>query len=1550
MKCIERVYSILFLILLYFPLFAQAPGDALQLLSYRVTPATKPNVMDGQIAASINPTDWREAYVRSMTVGISGNPANGARPLTFLVANDLDSLYIAVAVVLPNASELNRATVYFDQSTRGVLDGSTGVPGEYYVTMLANASAPQDGHWNGTSWALNSIPAVKGRGLRKGALAGSRLYNFEFQMPLRKAADSFNSYLAINAGDEIGFLVKITAVPDNIYYWVQTNAVENNPLATGTNGKTGWGEIQTIGTGIADRNIVSLGARHIIPTIDGNISGDNNWRYSFNKNMILTDFDGNKLNASVKIKERTAPNNLLFGITINNLLPAATDYLAIYFDQGASGGNLNYILTRGGDHIFDIAARILGNSTFQDYNFNAATWVADASAHGSGAATVISGNWEVELAIPMVSGDSRDLNIASGNPIGVLFHFFNSAINRDYWWSATINSNAQIIDPIDPVYNALGWGYLQTGGPFIQPIYPEQGDTLSGEYPLAIYVIDPGDAVPETGIRAVNYEVRKEDPLAGTFTTLLSGTMTKIEDDSIPIWTGTLNTRNILELPSTLLKLVYIVNDGEIDPVAVPIDIYINNQGGAAQLDDPTINIISPTPNAVLSGAGVAINFTAATHQLLFIDTVQIFIDGQLMQTYLPPDTSTYSSVYFWNTSPFPDGRHVIQARAVNSLGLENLSPSVVVTTQNTPSVAITSPSASSLVNSVINVVFTATPVSPSTLAATEISIDGGTWVSVTTQPPVTGGTGNYSWNTNSVLDGTHSLQVRSTDNTGKIGYSVIVKVTVDNTPPTGILTAATSVVKNGDKVIFTYDGSEAGLRATILIAQLRLLDNQAVADLSLTDPTNSGVYNATYTVSTSNTVSDGIKILTATVTDSAMNIYYPQVRVTLDNSPPVFQTVVTLDPDNIYTNGETVSLLATFDAAGYVVTCDFSSLDAAYVRGSEVITDNGNNSYSIRYTISQTNTKPNGTYTILATATDQVGLSATGSIDILLDNSGPVVSNLTLTDPDRILNTSTTIIATLTGDNSNIKAAEYYVDVIGVAGEGISLVATDGNFNSLIENVNATLSIANLSQGKHTLYVRGQNVAGKWGPVAGLDFVVDTKPPNIQVVEVIYPQGQTAARNGQRIIVTALVTDNITGVNPDSVLLTALDVNTTVNNISMYDNGTGGDRVAGDNVYSVEIIVNSGKTGDPFVYSICAQDSVPNKGCLSGTIALDNLPPQLTISVSPQPKNGEVYINQVIVTGTYYDLPDSDNVSTITLVVKNVQGDNINNSPIAIPPNQERRFSAIVTLVEGSNDISVLVTDLSGNMYRQTVNLQYLKPTETLVVDRRGGTVRSSDGTTVIIPPNALLSRTEVSINTVSTAQFPKPSNPNVKLLRNARQFAPNGLVFHQPVSIFLPYTDADLDIDQDGRNDLAEDKLDVFFWDGNVWVKTAAAERSLSNRMVTFVTNHFSTYALGTDVSVGAVTMYWTKNPFLPEEGTTAVIDFQGSGVLTLKVYDLAGNLVRTIARSEAVNGATTRRWNGLNDFDVYVGSGIYVYILEFEDAAGTKTVLKKPIGVIK
>ena len=68
-----------------------------------------------------------------------------------------------------------------------------------------------------------------------------------------------------------------------------------------------------------------------------------------------------------------------------------------------------------------------------------------------------------------------------------------------------------------------------------------------------------------------------------------------------------------------------------------------------------------------------------------------------------------------------------------------------------------------------------------------------------------------------------------------------------------------------------------------------------------------------------------------------------------------------------------------------------------------------------------------------------------------------------------------------------NIAAAEYYVDVPpwDTAHDPVAhpMAASDGSFNSTIENVTAAVGTGSLTAGRHILFVHGQDAAGNWGP-----------------------------------------------------------------------------------------------------------------------------------------------------------------------------------------------------------------------------------------------------------------------------------------------------------------------------------------------------------------------------------------------------------------------------------------------------------------------------------
>ena len=79
---------------------------------------------------------------------------------------------------------------------------------------------------------------------------------------------------------------------------------------------------------------------------------------------------------------------------------------------------------------------------------------------------------------------------------------------------------------------------------------------------------------------------------------------------------------------------------------------------------------------------------------------------------------------------------------------------------------------------------------------------------------------------------------------------------------------------------------------------------------------------------------------------------------------------------------------------------------------------------------------------------------------------------------------------------------------------------------------------------------------------------------------------------------------------------------------------------------------------------------------------------------------------------------------------------------------------------------------------------------------------------------------------------------------------------------------------------------------------------------------------------------------NPFNPQ--TTIAFSVNDRGLVTLRVYDVAGGLVRTLAHEEFTAGAHTKVWDGRNDAGSPVSSGVYFYKLVANDFTQTKKMV--------
>ncbi|MFM8319395.1 MAG: multicopper oxidase domain-containing protein, partial [Chloroflexota bacterium] len=122
----------------------------------------------------------------------------------------------------------------------------------------------------------------------------------------------------------------------------------------------------------------------------------------------------------------------------------------------------------------------------------------------------------------------------------------------------------------------------------------------------------------------------------------------------------------------------------------------------------------------------------------------------------------------------------------------------------------------------------------------------------------------------------------------------------------------------------------------------------------------------------------------------------------------------------------------------------------------------------------------------------------------LAVDRSGPQVTSLALSPaftggaaPVRVDAVLQDLLPA--GAVSNIAAAELFIDQAGARGSGLPLGSRDGAFDALSEAVYGLIpqnQVASLSQGQHTILVRGRDAAGSWGALSSTSLTVDTARP----------------------------------------------------------------------------------------------------------------------------------------------------------------------------------------------------------------------------------------------------------------------------------------------------------------------------------------------------------------------------------------------------------------------------------------------------------------------
>jgi carboxypeptidase T len=138
---------------------------------------------------------------------------------------------------------------------------------------------------------------------------------------------------------------------------------------------------------------------------------------------------------------------------------------------------------------------------------------------------------------------------------------------------------------------------------------------------------------------------------------------------------------------------------------------------------------------------------------------------------------------------------------------------------------------------------------------------------------------------------------------------------------------------------------------------------------------------------------------------------------------------------------------------------------------------------------------------------------------------AGPDVLNVSATPDDVRLGSQVRLAATIDDTRYNttnglepsqaISAAEYYIDtppwVTATLPLSHPLAALDGAFDGQREAVEAMVDTLGLSAGRHTLFVRGQDAVGNWGPFSAV-FMSVTIPAYASITDGAWHDGATWA------------------------------------------------------------------------------------------------------------------------------------------------------------------------------------------------------------------------------------------------------------------------------------------------------------------------------------------------------------------------------------------------------------------------------------------------------
>ena len=346
------------------------------------------------------------------------------------------------------------------------------------------------------------------------------------------------------------------------------------------------------------------------------------------------------------------------------------------------------------------------------------------------------------------------------------------------------------------------------------------------------------------------------------------------------------------------------------------------------------------------------------------VSSVEVSVDGG---TTYGPATGTGAWQISFDTNTVADGNLYIKARATDTGGFKAYAFLTVIVDNAGPGVQIISPQDNQKVSGYVSIVGLGTKVD-----SVELRIDLGSYQAVT---------GNYTWyrvwDTTLETEGSHTVDVRPI-RSGIPGTEETITVIVDQTVPS---------VNFAAPAVGAYIKGSTAITGTAS-------DNNGVARVEVS--TNGGLNYSTATGTTSWSTSldttglpDGARVLYARATDVTGLLGLASIPVTIDNNAPTAGVTS-------HASGELVSGVVHLTGTA----ADGVGLEKVEVKFGPVAYQPADGTTSWNYDFN-TVSIPNGSYQVFVRATDFSGNFAETSITLIVDQSFPQVSTISINDGD---------------------------------------------------------------------------------------------------------------------------------------------------------------------------------------------------------------------------------------------------------------------------------------------------------------------------------------------------------------------------------------------------------------------------------------------------------------------------------------------------------------------------------------------------------------------